>query len=74
MEVQKIVRSAAPVTERLALLHAVRGENDAGPVERLPLQILEDVPELAPGDRVDAAGGLVEHDEHGAADQRHRHA
>ena len=45
------------VTQSLALLHAVRGEDDAGPA---PPDVVDRLPDLPPGGGVHTRGGLVQ--------------
>ena len=59
-----------PGAEGLALLHAVAGQDDALPGR---LDLLYDPPEVPPRHGVHPSAGLVQEDDGGVANQRHRH-
>ena len=59
-----------PVTQRLALLHGVAGQDDGGP--GLP-DIVDRLPDLPPGGGVHSSGGLIQQHHLGPSDEGKGH-
>ena len=65
-----VVHDGHAVGQPLGLVHVMRGEDDGAAGG---LELLDELPHLAAGLRIEAGGGLVEEQQVGVADQRAGH-
>ena len=61
-----VVHDGDAIAEALGLVHVVRGENDGAAA---PLEVVDQVPQMAARLGIEAGGGLVEKEQLGIADQ-----